>query len=143
MNELVATDQGFKPSALGELLPYRLDPDRRSQSDLQSVGAGADLGAEPGEAALDAVQLPPMLPGLPNTPYENCAALICAIVWQAILDRDVHWCAGQRFNFYLSLLGFDNAMILAVKRRVIAQGFTFVRWSNGNWINGMPLGAHQ
>jgi hypothetical protein len=88
------------------------------------------------EGELDAIELPPMLPGLPNTDYRNCAALICAIVWQAIMDRDVHWCAGPRFNFYLSLLGWDNATILEAKRRVLAKHYTFTRWANGNWLGG-------
>lgn len=85
------------------------------------------------EGELDAIELPPMLPGLPNTEYRNCAALIVAIVWQAIVDGDAHWCAGPRFNFYLSLLGWDNALILEAKRRALAN--TIRRWSHGNWLD--------
>lgn len=84
--------------------------------------------------------LPPCLPGLPNTAYRNCAALICAVVWQAIVDRDHRWCAGPVFNWYLSLLGWDNAQILAAKRAVLHRDPRIVRYSQANFLNDAPLG---
>jgi hypothetical protein len=96
---------------------------------------------EPGEEieALNAIELPPMLPGLPNTPYDRCAALICAIVWQAIIERDFHWCASQKFNFYLSLIGWDNAMILGAKRAALQTSkVSSLRGSMGNFLTYEP-----
>jgi hypothetical protein len=120
------------PSAGGRLPPYP-GLESGAQDDLQSC---TDLS----DAAIDAAELPPLLPGLPHTPYSRCAALICAIVWQGIVERDVHWCRGPTFDWYLSLLGFDSDTIRAIRRRVLADQFAFVRWTNGNWLNGLPMG---
>lgn len=141
MNALIDSVQRF-------IEPSRSASPPRPQSDIPGpafappslISRVPEAVAADDEGELDAVELPPMLPGLPNTPYSHCAALICAIVWQAIVDRDVHWCAGPRFNFYLSLLGWDNATILAAKRAVLAERSNIVRWSNLNWI-GMTRAA--
>lgn len=112
----------------GELSTPYPRADRVAQGDLQGCQRlSLDLDAERADADLDRMELPPLLPGLPNTPYSHCAALICAIVWQAILERDMHWCAGPRFNFYLSLLGWDHALILDAKRRLLRQWATAQR----------------
>ncbi len=83
------------PPRAGELPTPYPRADRGSQDDLQGCARlFREPDAELADADIDNVELPPMLPGLPNTPYSHCAALICAIVWQAIAERDMHWCAG-------------------------------------------------
>jgi hypothetical protein len=138
MSDVATIEAPYERPGERGLPTSRPEPDRRSQEVLQSCAGLPDANAEPGEAALDDVRLPPMLPGLPSTPYRNCAALICAIVWQGIVDRDLHWCAGPRFNWYLSLLGWDNALILAAKRAVLQNSPTLVRYQMGNFLGGAP-----
>ena len=116
-----------------EVSEYLPRPDRASQAVLQIAGPVPEKD-EPGDESLDAVELPPLLPGLPNTPYKHCEALICAIVWQAITDGDLHWCASQSFNFFLSLLGWDNATILAAKRRVLHGHLSTTPYPMGNFL---------
>jgi hypothetical protein len=119
--------------------PTRPSTDREGLPDPRAVSEPPSLiprvpAPDPDEA-LDALAFPPLTRGLPNTSYSSCASLICAIVWQAIYDRDMHWCAGPRFNFYLSLLGWDNALIYRAKQLILA------RHAKAQPQTGAPLSA--
>lgn len=128
-----------RPATARELPAPRPAPDSAAQDVLQGCHTLSLDDADASDGALDRVELPPCLPGLPNTAYRNCSALICAIVWQGIVDRDHHWCAGPIFNWYLSLLGWDNAQILAAKRAVLHGHPKLLRYSQANFLNDAPL----
>lgn len=66
-------------------------------------------------------ELPPLLAGLPNTPIRHCKALIATVIWSAIEDRDVHWIASPHFTFFMTLIGFEYAVTLDAKRRLLAS----------------------
>ena len=128
-----APTRGLIAVEVPEYLPRPESPRNLVSSPAATVPERDEPGEGEGEE-LDAVELPPLLPGLPNTPYKHCEALICAIVWQAIVDRDLHWCASQSFNFFLSLLGWDNATILAAKRRVLHGPLSTTPYPMGNFL---------
>ena len=79
--------------------------------------------------------MPEMLPGLPNTPLRNCQALIAAVIWGAICERDLAWIASHRFTFFCTMLGMDNAMALQAKRHILSGAMTPPKlYQNPNWL---------
>jgi hypothetical protein len=72
--------------------------------------------------------------GLPSTPYRNCAALIASVIYQAIADKDFHWIASQRFNFYMYLMGYEPGAILNAKQRILNREVRVSLYSNPHFI---------
>lgn len=91
-----------------ELLDADPGPDSVSGSDLQSLASISD-----------GPDLPPLAPGLPNTPIVRCQALIAAVIWDAIATRDLQWIASHTFTFYMTLLGVNYDVALRAKRHIL------------------------
>ncbi|MFI5224206.1 MAG: hypothetical protein ACHQX3_08225 [Nitrospirales bacterium] len=59
--------------------------------------------------------LPPMLPGLPNTPATNCRELLLQIIVRGLLDDDVRFVESRQFLNMCMYVGLSPLMAARVR----------------------------
>jgi hypothetical protein len=125
----------YGASSSGEVLPPSAPPENPARANLD-LGVLRSDGSKPS----------PLLPGLPHTPTENCRALLCAVIWQAIMDRDYAWICTPMFDLYCSLIGWDAGLTMHVRARAI-QGLVAMPHGTPLWFakrdSPIPDNAHR
>ena len=83
----------------------------------------------------DSCVLPPLPPGLPGTPTDNCKALILAVIYQAIQEQDLHWVASDKFTLYGVLAGLEIDEVFAIRRAVLSGLYKPRLLSGIKWLS--------